>query len=540
VKTLSHRARSAMVVATLLFLIAACAPSGRRPALRDVPLPNVASAAAPVQDQLRQEHAALRRAVADSSLSNDALAAVYGRMGTLFLAAEFFGAAEAAFANAQTLQPADRRWPYYLGHVFRSENDTARAVAAFEQSLQLAPDDVPTMVWLAELRLAGGQAAAAKVHLTKARGLAAREPAVLYGLGRVALETQDYAQAVAYLEDALTLAPGASRVRYPLALAYRGLGDRAKAEAQLRQRGETDLPPTDPLMAELGGLLQNAAAFETRGAQAMADRQWPEAVTSLKKAVELSPANAFNRLNLGTSLYMTGDRAAALESFREAVRLSPDLAKAHFAIGVLMEVEGKDADAIAAFNQAVSADAGYNEARLGLANALRRTGRTVDALPHYEAILRADPGSSQALFGQAIALVRLGRHAEARDRLEAGAKSFPDQPGFAHALARLLAAAPESRLRDGARALSIMEGLLKTQPQTQPMAETTAMALAELGRFDEAIEWQRNAIAAATQGSRADLASKLAVNLRRYQNRQACRVPWTEDDPIHRPAPSSP
>jgi tetratricopeptide (TPR) repeat protein len=539
VKAASCRARAAAAL-TVVLLASSCAPGNQRPALRDVPLPNIASAAVPVQEQLRQEHAALLRGVADASLSNDALAGVYGRMGKLFLAAEFLGAAEAAFANAQALQVSDRRWPYYLGHVFRSENDNERAAAAFERALQLAPDDVPTLVWLAELRLGSGQAAAAKVHLTKARALAAREPAVLYGLGRVALDTQDYTQAVAYLEEALTLAPGASRVRYPLALAYRGLGDRAKAEAQLRQRGETDLPPADPLMAELAGLLQNAAAFETRGAQSMADRQWPDAITSLRKAVELSPANAFNRLNLGTSLYMTGDRAGALESFREAVRLSPGLAKAHFAIGVLMEVEGKDADAIAAFNQAVSADAGYNEARLGLANALRRTGRTAEALPHYQAVLRADPGSSQAIFGEAIALVRLRRHAEARDRLEAGARSLPDQPGFAHALARLLAAAPEDRLRNGARALSIMEELLKTQPQTLPMAETTAMALAEVGRFDEAVEWQRNAIAAATQGNRADLVSKLAVNLRRYQNRQACRVPWTDDDPIHRPAASTP
>ena len=59
-------------------------------------------------------------------------------------------------------------------------------------------------------------------------------------------------------------------------------------------------------------------------------------------------------------------------------------------------------------------------------------------------------------------------------RLEQAARSFPDQPGFAHALARLLAAAPDDRIRDGARAASIMAELLKTQ-QTLAMAETMAM-----------------------------------------------------------------
>jgi hypothetical protein len=66
------------------------------------------------------------------------------------------------------------------------------------------------------------------------------------------------------------------------------------------------------------------------------------------------------------------------------------------------------------------------------------------------------------------------------------------------------------------------------------------MALAEVGRFDEAVRWQQDTIAAASRDDRGDLASKLTVNLRRYQARQPCRVPWTEDDPVFRPAPSAP
>jgi len=67
--------------------------------------------------------------------------------------------------------------------------------------------------------------------------------------------------------------------------------------------------------------------------------------------------------------------------------------------------------------------------------------------------------------------------------------------------------------------------------------ETMAMALAELGRFDEAAEWQRNAIGMASQAGRLDVASRLAANLRLYEARRPCRVPWTDDDPIHHPAP---
>jgi tetratricopeptide (TPR) repeat protein len=318
-------------------------------------------------------------------------------------------------------------------------------------------------------------------------------------------------------------------------LAYRGLGNKERAEEHLRLRGEVDLPPADPVLGEVSGLLQNAAAYEARASQAMGARQWAEAETNLRKAIELAPGNAFSRLNLGTALYMQGNADGALDQYREAVRLSPTLARAHFSIGVVMESRGQDAEAIRAFNAAIASDPSYVEPRFSLANALRRGGRVQESLPQYAEVLRMDPAVSQASFGYAMGLVRLGRYQEAKSRFEAAMKTFPDQPGFAHALARVLAAAPDANVRDGARAISIMNELLKSQ-QTLAMAETMAMALAEARRFDEAVQWQQDAIAAATEGKRSDLAAKLSANLQLYQSRQPCRTPWTDDDPVHHPA----
>ena len=65
-----------------------------------------------------------------------------------------------------------------------------------------------------------------------------------------------------HLRSALALAPRASRIEYPLAMAYRGQGDRRNAEAHLSRRGDVEIPSGDPLMDEVGGLLQNAAAYE--------------------------------------------------------------------------------------------------------------------------------------------------------------------------------------------------------------------------------------------------------------------------------------
>jgi tetratricopeptide (TPR) repeat protein len=510
-----------------------------RPALQVISLPDLSRAAASVQERIRTRFASLQAALGRADTAPAELATAFGETAKLFIAAEFFDQAQASLTNAHRLQPGEMQWPYLLGHVFRFKNDVPAAEGAFGEALKLAPTHLPTLVWLAEMHLAQSEADQAEPLLIKAQSLDPESGAVRFALGRLALARQDYAQAVTHLEAALARGPQATRIHYPLALAYRGLGDRRKAEEHLALRGEVDLPPTDRILEEVGNLLENAAAYETRGSKALEARQWAEAVANLQKAVSLEPGNALTHLNLGTALYMQSDADGALAQYRAATRLSPSLAKAHFGIAVILEARSQDREAVEAFTAAVTSDPAYLEARFGLAQALRRNGRVEASLPHYEFVLKSSPAASQAAFGLAMGLVRLGRYQEARVRLEQAVAAFPDQLGFAHALARLLAAAPDDRVRDGPRAESIMAMMLKTV-RTPAMTETMAMALAETGRFEAAVRWQQEAIAAASQDPRGQPASTLTVNLRRYQAKQPCRVPWSEDDPVHRPAPSAP
>jgi len=519
-----------MVFAALIVAIGCSTPQPTGPALRTVTLPDISSAAPAVQKQIRDQYVSLQQNAANA----DANAA----MGRLFMATEFLDAAEACFLNAQTLHTTDMRWPYYLAHIERLRNQPEKAAVLFERALTLQPDHVPSLVWLGAMRLVAGNADAADAPLTKALALQPREPAALYHAGRVALAKRDYRLAIDRMSAALAIQPQASGIHYPLSLAYRGAGDTKNADAHLKARGNTDPAPSDPLMRQVSGLLQNATAFEVRGADALGKRRWPEAVDALRQALELAPDNAFTHLNLGTALFETGDAGGALAQFQEAVRLSPGLAKAHYGIGIVTEAAGRDAEAIDAFAAAVNADPSSLEAHLSLADALRRTGRDAEALPHYTAVITASPSASQAHFGYAMALAHLKRYTEARDALNRAAATFPDQPGFAHALARVLASAPDDRVRDGRRALALTETLLRTQ-RTLELMQTMAMALAEAGRFDEAVQWQREAIAAAAQAGRREIGGRLAENLSRYERRLPCRTPWPEDDPVFRPRPRS-
>ena len=128
-----------------------------------------------------------------------------------------------------------------------------------------------------------------------------------------------------------------------------------------------------------------------------------------------------------------------------------------------------------------------------------------------------------------MALVRLQRYAAARDRLSEGLAVNPDEPTVKHALARLLAAAPDAGVRDGQRAMSLVEELVETQ-QSVMLGETAAMALAEMGIYDQAVAVQRDVMAAAEQGGLPADLSRIAGNLALYEQGPACRTPFTEDE----------
>jgi tetratricopeptide (TPR) repeat protein len=239
-------------------------------AVRPITLPDLSRVSPSVRQQLTEQYASLMTAIEKSTGSNAELSAAYGEMGKLLMAAEFPGEAELCYLNAQALAPGDPRWSYYLGHLYRVKGDTAKAAALFERTLQLRPDDVPALIWLGETSLDQGRLDQATSAFSKALSLQPRLVAARVGLGRAALARRDFAGAVEQFESALALDRRASIVHYPLALAYRGLGKVDEAEVHLRQRGEVEIGPPDPLMRDLAESLHSASMFEARGDRALA------------------------------------------------------------------------------------------------------------------------------------------------------------------------------------------------------------------------------------------------------------------------------
>jgi tetratricopeptide (TPR) repeat protein len=516
------------------------------PALLEIALPDLSRMDPPVQKQIRDRFAAMQQTIARDGATDSERGQAYGGMGMVLHASEYFDAAEPAYLNAQRLMPHEPRWPYFLAHLHKSEGDIAGAITAFRRVLEITPDDVATLIWLGRMYLDQGQADQAEPLFVRARQLAPREPAVLAGLGQAALARRDYARAVSALEEALTIDSSLASIHSPLAMAYRGIGDTAKAETHLKQWRNTDVLVPDPFRQELDLSLESGLSFELRGVRALEQRDFKAAAEFFKQGVDLTPGTTTLgrslRHKMGTALYLNGDIQGAVKWFEETIRLAPadgldaTAGKAHYSLGVLMASSGRSADAIKHLSAAVRSSPNYVEAYLALGDALRRAGRVEASMDAYREALRISPKAADARFGYGMALVRLGRYREARDWFDAAARQHTDRPDFQHALARLLAAAPDAQVRDGRRAQAIVEGLLPTL-KTLDVGETLAMALAEQGQFANATAVQREVLNAARQAGFTSEAARMAANLQRYERRQPCREPWSNDDVVHSPGP---
>ncbi len=411
------------------------APEGE--ALRPVALPDLSGLAESVQAQVRERYSSLIQKLENRGAPPVELSDAYGDLGLILMAAEYYDAAASCYLNAQALVPHDMRWPYYLGHLYRIKGEGAKAAEFFTRALELRPTDVATLVWLGEMYLDQDRPEAAEPLFIQALSLEPGSAAALSGVGRAALAKQDLARAAEYLERALSVEPRARGLHYPIAMAYRGLGQLDKARAHLHQRGSGMLTPPDPLMEEYEGLLQSTLAYETRGIRALENGRLKEAAESFRKGLELAPDDPSLRHRLGTTLFLMGDSDGAVEQLEETLRRSPEFAKAHFGLGMILALSGRHREAAERFSAAVKYQPDYLEARLGLADALRITGRLEESLPHYEQIVTSDRSFAEAWIGLAVTLVQLERYQEARDRLIRARTVLPDRPELADLLARL-------------------------------------------------------------------------------------------------------
>jgi tetratricopeptide (TPR) repeat protein len=452
--------------------------------LLPIPRPTLDTLEAAAREQVESIRRQVDEGVVSAPVSDRAEA--LGLLGKVYHAYGLLEAARAAYLNAAALAPDTYAWAFYLGYLAESEGRFGEAEHHYRRALSLYPDSLATLVHLSDVVRQLQRPDEAKTLLQRALDGAPELAAAKARLGEIALAQGEHERAVELLEEALAAVPDANRLHYPLALAYRGLGDLERAKAHLDQRGAVGARPPEPLIDELESLKQGELVHVMRARMAYRFGRFQEAAALFAKALEANPSSVSAELGLGVALAQIGDRAGAIAHLRRALELEPDNPTARFNLASLLVED--DPEVALSELEALARQAPEDfDVRLLLAQLLERRGNLAAALSHYQTIVAAMPGNEPARVGEANVLIALGDYPEALRRLDEANQLMPQSGLVARSLARFLAAVPDPTLRDGERALELAQRVFAARPN-QGHAETLALALGELGQCQAAAD----------------------------------------------------
>lgn len=251
--------------------------------------------------------------------------------------------------------------------------------------------------------------------------------------------------------------------------------------------------------------------------------------SELEQAIAESPADPAPKVQLGEILLALDEGDAARNALRDALAglqargesTGSLAADAHFLLATVERRSGNLATAIRQYQATLAADSERLPALIGVATTLAEAGYHRQAIPAFGLWIQEQPESPAARLGAATAMILAGEHARAKVVLEDAHRAMPDNLDILDLLARHLAACPDRSVRDGEQALELSLRLVEKVP-TPESHETLAMAYAEAGRREAAVEVQEHLIE--ELGDQADGATlaRWRANLERYRSGLPC------------------
>ncbi len=229
---------------------------------------------------------------------------------------------------------------------------------------------------------------------------------------------------------------------------------------------------------------------------------------------------------LGTFLLEQGRLDEAAREFREAIRLKPHVSDPHNNLGKVLLAQGRIPEAVDEFGEAIRLKQDFSLAHANLGLALLQSGRDDEAERHLREAIRLEPGLAEAHDYLAALLLRQRKYFAALDTFREAVRLAPGNFRALNNLAWLLATCPVEMIRNGPEAVALARRACELTGFREPMPlNTLAAALAETGRFAEAVQTCARAVEAAYARQDVALAESFRAAARSYEAGRPYRLP---------------
>lgn len=272
--------------------------------------------------------------------------------------------------RARKADPSSYELVFALGGAYLVKGDPARALEAYDQALALKPDSVMALRQAAAIAERRDELERSLSYWMRARKLAADDPEILLGFGRVCLKMDLLDDAQPALTRAASLRPTDSAYQYTLAVAKVG------------------------------------------------KRQYEAAQALLEPLVLKRPDDAQLHYALGSVHYMQGHLVEAAAQLRESLRLDADQLASPYYLALVARDEGHDAEAIERLEALLRRYPDHASSCEALGGLLMNVRRYAEAEQLLRKAVELNPKSVKANYQLGLLLARTGRREEADKQLE--------------------------------------------------------------------------------------------------------------------------
>ncbi len=468
------------LAAFILLVFVACEPSGDLEKLPDIDLSGQEKqVAAKIEGLL----AAVRAQPGDGDL--------WGKLGINLYVHDWRKESVPCFAEAAKLTQEDARWPYYAGVALFNLSDSA-ATTYYQMALDREPANALFRLRLANALKQRGELETAESHYHEILNLDDKHSNALSGLASIHLLRDNYPLAIEYAEKALASDSRNRDAVAVLANSARKLQNQEMLE--LYSSRLQSLPAknniSDPYVSDMIVEGVSSRWYRVRGNEYLSSGYTDRAISELSKVLEIRE-DAVAHNDLGSAYLKGGKLAEAVTHFRKAIDLQPQKSEFLNNLGI----------------------------------ALCQQGDMDTGLSYIQKATALSPDNTDITLSYARNLMKAGQWKQARNAYEAGLSRNSDNPYLAFNMAWLLATAPDRRVRDGRKALSIATKIADASRHRNPrILDVLAASHAEQGDYQQAVAVIGKALELAGESGDENLSSLLTSRQQQYEKKRPWRL----------------